>query len=219
MIPELLIMLGLEKTKWCFNALTITQEPDKYGVFIDKNGTQRMLPSLRKVIRRRSNTGEDCLFFINGQLALNISLEQARENKEIAEQNGETFYVRCKTVEWKPCTLGGHPEILGDRYCKINEPDKYYIKRKYIYSEFDKPRLYSAILYLDMNFNIVSITDEHIYTSDPNIKTKAINYFNEYKTKYINNALTDKWKQRENISLKKNVDITKSIELNDWLPF
>lgn len=161
MLAELLIMLGLEKTKETMHSLSMSSEPDEFGVFIDGNGDLRILPSLKKVFYGYTKYGERVIKDKKtGSIIINVDLERARQNEASAIKKGDRFFLRS-AGGGRGMYKMGNQEIEGARYCKIGESnDVFYVKRCINYIDVDTNATCNGFFFMDMNYNLVSPSDE-----------------------------------------------------------
>lgn len=161
MLAELLIMLGLEKTKETMNSLSMSSEPDEFGVFIDGNGDLRILPSLKKVFYGYTKYGERVIKDKKtGSTIINVDLERAKQNETSAIQKGDKFFLRS-AGGGRGMYKMGNQEIEGARYCEVGKNDTIlYVRRCINYINNKTNESCNGFFYMDMNYNLVSPSDE-----------------------------------------------------------
>ena len=163
MLAELLIMMGLQGIGYGTNALSEDIETNRWGVYRDKNGNERIRPSLKKVYYGYTKDGECAYKYYDGTIAVNIDYELSKERKQEAINNNNKYYLRANGRS----TLG-NSDIEGARYCKVGEDDVYYVRRMATYQDRINLKTYSGTFYMDMNYKFIEPIEEQ-YQKDIDI--------------------------------------------------
>lgn len=153
MLIELIIMSGIYYVHNKLNIFKKMTKDNKYGTYIDANGTHRQSNTLTPVNYTTNIYGERVIENAkNGQTITNIDVVEAKKNKTDAIQNNNAFYVRSYGGGDRKHKLG-NDDIYGVRYCKVDNDTKYYVKRKVQYVD-DNEKLIGEF-YMDMDYNII----------------------------------------------------------------
>lgn len=160
MLAELLVMLGIEAADKGLNALSQKTAPDKWGVYRDGNGADRLFPSMKRVYYTFTPEGEYVLKYINGGIAVNVGLEMAKEREQEAKAKGNKFYVRAPKGGSYTHKMG-NDDIDGPRYCRVDGPSNiYYVRRRIVYVDPKDSKYYSDRFYMDMNYKFADFDDD-----------------------------------------------------------
>lgn len=154
MLAELLIMLGFEGTKYGLNALSQDSKIDEWGVFWDGNGQQRLYPSLKLVSYAHAPNGEFVLKDKKGNIVKNIDYERSKKYEEEAIKKGHQYYWRTGTGKL------GNKRIEGDRYCKVGNPNQYYVHRVISFHDRNTNDFYCGIFYMRTDYILTDVTEE-----------------------------------------------------------
>jgi len=169
MLFTILGFLGVQRINKTLNTQANKSSANKWGVYRDGNGDYRLRQNGKKVVDTYDSHGDYVIKYVhNGITAINITKEESKLREDEAKRTGKRFYLR--QIDGNAKGKLGAQDIYGDRYCEVNKPNIYYVKRYVDYTS-DDYRGYFGEFYMDMKCRLVCPTDEQI-EKDNNILQK-----------------------------------------------
>ncbi len=160
MLPELLCILSIHGIGKALNTQTGKNSADEWGMYRDGNGQYRLKKNGRKVVDTNDDNGDYIIKYVSdGTTAVKITKIKAKEREEEAKKQGKRFYLRQKDIGFHGKL--GEQNIVGERYCEVGKPTKYFVKRTIVYNS-ETGKGYAGEFYMDMKCNLICPTEEQI---------------------------------------------------------
>lgn len=196
MLFTMLGFLGLDTICKAFKIKSNQYNADKYGMYLDGNGSYRLRDNKHWVIDTYNHFGEKIIKNVkNGATEINIDEIESNKRRIEAINSGKKFYLY--RYERNAPYRVGNVDIKGDRYSSIHHNGVYVIRtinyKSYANDTNAKVTYYSGDFYMDMNYNICFPTEES------EIRDKKI-YGNNYQ------QIIDFIIQRANEQIKYNLN-------------
>lgn len=166
MLFGVLGLMVLDLTGKVLNTRSGKNDADEYGVYKDGNGNYRLKQNGHWVVDTYNDYGEKIIKNVkSGATEINIDKIDREKRKEEAIKNENEFYLYW--IE-RGCTGQkhhfGNDDIIGNRYKRTNEDNRFYVTRKINYRRKDlRDELvisFTGDFFMDMKYNICCPTKE-----------------------------------------------------------